>query len=98
MTDYTLTVWKADKRTKSGKVKVMDYAFPDRTENDMECIAKGVTLAKGAMMGTKAGTEYSVTYHPTTRTVTNLMTGKPVEIPYDTPHCCDPSTETYWSM
>jgi hypothetical protein len=33
-----------------------------------------------------------------TRTVRSLMTGAEIEIPVDTPHCCDPSTETYWSM
>jgi hypothetical protein len=33
-----------------------------------------------------------------TRTVTNLMSGRQVEIDVNTPHCCDPSTETYWSM
>lgn len=32
------------------------------------------------------------------RIVQNLMTGKDVEIDSNTPHCCDPSTETYWSM
>lgn len=32
------------------------------------------------------------------KTVTNLMSGKQIEIPADTPMCCDPSTETYWSM
>lgn len=32
------------------------------------------------------------------KTVTSLMSGKPVEIPADTPLCCDPSSETYWSM
>lgn len=32
------------------------------------------------------------------KTVTNLMTGLPVEIPVDTPISCDPSSETYWSM
>jgi len=30
--------------------------------------------------------------------VKNLMTGKEINIPSNTPHCCDPSTETYWSM
>lgn len=30
--------------------------------------------------------------------VTNLMTGEKVLIDSNTPHCCDPSTETYWSM
>ena len=34
----------------------------------------------------------------TTKKVTNLMSGEEIEIPSNTPHCCDPSTETYWSM
>jgi hypothetical protein len=33
-----------------------------------------------------------------TRIVKNLMSGKDVEIPVNTPRCCDPSTELYWSM
>jgi len=32
-----------------------------------------------------------------TKIVTNLMSGKLVRIPVNTPACCDPSTETYWS-
>ena len=32
------------------------------------------------------------------KTVKNLMTGKEIEIDADTPHCCNPATETYWSM
>lgn len=29
--------------------------------------------------------------------VKSLMTGEPVRIPVNTPLCCDPSSETYWS-
>lgn len=32
------------------------------------------------------------------KTVKSLMTGQDVEIDSDTPLCCDPSSETYWSM
>lgn len=32
------------------------------------------------------------------KTVKNLMTGKEVEIAEDTPWCCNPASETYWSM
>jgi hypothetical protein len=32
------------------------------------------------------------------KTVKNLMSGKEIEIPVDTPRSCDPSSETYWSM
>lgn len=31
-------------------------------------------------------------------TVTNLMTGLPVRQLVNTPRCCDPSTELYWSI
>ena len=34
----------------------------------------------------------------TTKKVINLMSGKEIEIPSNTPLCCDPSSETYWSM
>lgn len=30
--------------------------------------------------------------------VKNLMTGKDIEIDSDTPWCCNPASETYWSM
>lgn len=30
--------------------------------------------------------------------VTNLMSGKEIEIASNTPRCCDPSSELYWSM
>ena len=30
--------------------------------------------------------------------VKNLMTGKEIEIDADTPNCCNPASETYWSM
>jgi len=34
----------------------------------------------------------------TMKTVTNLMTGKEIEIAENTPRSCDPSSELYWSM
>lgn len=33
-----------------------------------------------------------------TKTVKNLMSGKEVVIPADTPRCCDPSSELFWTM
>lgn len=35
---------------------------------------------------------------PGKRRVTNLMSGKEVDIAEDTPRSCDPSSELYWSM
>ena len=34
----------------------------------------------------------------TMKTVTNLMTGKDIQIAENTPRACDPSSELYWSM
>jgi hypothetical protein len=42
--------------------------------------------------------QFRVEVVPTTKTVRNLMTGEQVEIAYDTPRSCDPSSELYWSM
>lgn len=44
--------------------------------------------------------EYSHFYHniEKTRLVRNMMSGALVEISVNTPLCCDPSSETYWSM
>jgi hypothetical protein len=37
--------------------------------------------------------------HPVgTKVVKNLMTGEDVVIAEDTPWCCNPASETYWSM
>ena len=33
-----------------------------------------------------------------TKVVKNLMNGKDVVIAEDTPWCCNPASETYWSM
>lgn len=30
--------------------------------------------------------------------VKNIMTGQEIEIPSNTPRCCDPSSELYWTM
>lgn len=39
-------------------------------------------------------------YYPdnATKTVKNLMTGENIVIPADTPWCCNPASETYWSI
>ena len=51
------------------------------------------TDAKAAMLEAIAEDKASETI-----TVKNLMTGEPVTIPADTPWCCNPASETYWSM
>jgi hypothetical protein len=38
------------------------------------------------------------TYQAPMKKVLNLMSGVEIEISADTPRCCDPSSELYWSM
>ena len=45
-----------------------------------------------------AANDFDTLFPVTMKTVRNLMTGELMEIPSNTPRCCDPSTETYWSM
>lgn len=45
-----------------------------------------------------AETLFMIKYPVGMKTVKNLMTGQEIQIAEDTPYCCDPSTERYWSM
>jgi len=40
---------------------------------------------------------FDLKYPVGTKIVTNLITGEKIEIACDTPRCCDPSSELYWS-
>lgn len=91
--NYTLYVYKADHRYKSGERAIQTTVIPNITEKLM---AKTVALLVAEQYPVALG--YRVEYHPSTVTVKNLMTGQPVEIDRDTPWCCNPASETYWSM
>jgi hypothetical protein len=43
-------------------------------------------------------TFFAIVHPRGTKTVKNLMTGQNVDIPEDTPWCCNPASESYWSM
>jgi hypothetical protein len=40
---------------------------------------------------------FNIKYPVGTKVVKNLMTGKDVVIAEDTPWCCNPASESYWS-
>ena len=85
---FTLTVFKQDKRTKSGEKlqKKYDKDFKNRKGADEEA----ALLMKDPKI--------RVTINETMKIVKNLLSGKDVEIRYDTPRACDPSTELYHTM
>ena len=89
--NYTLYVYKKDRRTKSGERAIMTRVFTDQTAADMKNLVAGLYNILPA-------NQYRIEFHPTMKSVKNLMTGKDVEIDRDTPWCCNPASETYWSM
>jgi len=89
---YTLYIYKADRRCKTGERLYSTTVWPAKDDNAMRrTVADLFPLYR-----TEDGFRFDWT--PSMKTVTNLMTGKPVEIAHDTPRACDPSSELYWSM
>jgi hypothetical protein len=91
--DWIVSVYKADKRTKTGERFVSKYPFK---RMDSDTVARELRDLAVALYPQKDGWRFDV--QPATKIVKNLMTGKDVEIASDTPWCCNPSSETYWSM
>ena len=90
--DYTLYIYKKDKRTKSGERLVSTTVWPDMDKDTMY----RTTVELNPLYPSAFG--YRFEYVPKMVTVKNLMTGVEVQIEHDTPWCCNPASETYWSM
>lgn len=91
--NWIVSVYKRDRRTKSGERFVNRYPFSGM---DRDTVERELTALSQQLYPAAAGWRFDV--QPATKIVKNLMTGEDVEIAHDTPHCCDPSSETYWSM
>lgn len=91
--NHTMYIYKADRRTKSGERIVSTTVWQHRDEAGMK---REVRELQHQLYPTRLG--FRIEFHPTTVTVKNLMTGKDIEIDRDTPWCCNPASETYWSM
>ena len=90
--DYTMYIYKADKRTKSGERLVSTTVWRDRTAQTMDNEVRGLAWLYSAEDG------FRIESVPTMKTVRNLMSGVDIQIPHDTPRSCDPSSELYWTM
>jgi hypothetical protein len=90
--DYTMYIYKADKRTKTGERLVSTTVWRDRDDNGMRREVAELFDLYNPDKG------WRFEWFPTMKTVKNLMTGKDVQIDRDTPWCCNPASETYWSM
>jgi len=89
---YTLKIYRLDKRCKTGERFIKSYEF-DRKDDD--AMKREVNALRGCGYW---DTHYRIEFAPKYKTVHNLMTGKEIQIATDTPRCCDPSSESYWSM
>jgi hypothetical protein len=90
--DYTMYIYKRDGRTKTGERLFSTTVWTGQDDNGMRReVAELFDLyppSKG----------WRFEFVPTMKTVKNLMSGKDIQIPHDTPRSCDPSSELYWSM
>lgn len=89
--DYTLYIYRKDRRYKAGERLFSTTVWSSRTEEGMRRECNELYDLYPATKG------WRFEYHPTMKTVVNLMTGKEVQIHRDTPRVCDPSSELYWS-
>ena len=89
---YTLEVYKADKRKKSGERLVGKYDF-DR--KDREAMLRESNELYDLYPPSKG---YRFEIHETYVKKTNLMGGAEFLERYDTPYYCSPASESYWSM
>jgi len=85
--EYTIEVYKTDRRTRKGERLINKQDLGDITESLAQSVVR---------LNEEAG--YRVELHETYVTRTNMMSGKEFQERYDTPYYCSPSSETYWSM
>ena len=89
--DYTVYIYKADKRVKTGERAVSTTVWRNRDEAEMK---REVRELQYDLYPTRLG--FRIEFHPTMMTVKSLLTGKDVEIAHDTPWHCNPASESYW--
>lgn len=86
---YTVEVYKADRRKKSGErlVRKTDHSTHDR--NLLEHLYKTSYFPSEG---------YRFEIHETMVTRRNLQSGQEYQERYDTPYFCSPSRDAYWAM
>jgi len=86
---YTVEIYKADKRTKSGERLVRKDEYKTDNLSMLEHTVKTSWLKRD-------GYRYEI--HETYVTRRNALNGKEIKERYDTPYYCSASSESYWSM
>ena len=87
---YTLEVYKADRRRKTGERVELKVDYDELvSREDIEIFAAWRYLATEG---------YRWEIHETYVTRKNAISGEEYQERYDTPYYCSPSSETYWCM
>ena len=89
--DYTMFVYRKDNRYKTGERLFFTRVYKDTDDIGMQEVVNDLRVVYPPSGG------WRCEYHPKMMTVRNLMTGVNVEIESDTPWCCNPASESYWS-
>ena len=89
---YTMYIYKQDRRKKSGERLVSTTVWTNKDDAGMGREVEELHLHHYPRL------RFRIEFVPSMKTVKNLMSGKEVQIPHNTPRCCDPSSELYWSM
>jgi hypothetical protein len=89
--DYVMYIYRADKRYKSGERLFSTTVWAD---TDADTMRRTVTDLYPLYRATDG---WRFECLPKMKTVKSLMTGKNVQIESDTPWCCNPASESYWS-
>ena len=87
LVEYTLEIYKADKRTKEGRRLYAKEDFAPSTKDYIQAVAEG-----------KRKLGFIVEVYETFVTRKNLQSGREFQERYDTPYFCSPSSESFWSM
>lgn len=87
LTEYTLEIYKADRRKLNGRRLVTVEDFAPSTKDYISVVAEN-----------KRKLGFIVEVFETYVTRKNAMTGKEYQERYDTPYHCSPSSESFWSM
>jgi len=86
LTEYTLEIYKQDKRTKKGRRLYAKEDFAPVTKDYIQAVAEG-----------KRKLGFIVEVFETFVTRKNLQSGREFQERYDTPYFCSPSSESFWS-
>ena len=91
MKDYSLVIYKADRRYKHGETLLTTYAYEAK---DLKWMHEEIQKLHS---GLYPKGWYRIELHETWKEKKNVLTGETFQERFDTPYFCSPSSESYWA-